>query len=210
MATQEAAHVPAAPAPTWDTFALSVLYGAGLAVAVMDRSGRLSLLSPALQRLLHQPYRPVTAAEFPEAFHLYGQGGNVRLRPEDVPLQRAAGTRSPQTGILCLKVPGLPPRHLMWNAFPLTTDSGEAHGAFAVVTDLTTLVADPASGDLGHDIVETVNHTLRTPLTLVRGYAELLAEQRLDLPPEVQHSLASLLRATKRLDDAVTWVCGMV
>jgi hypothetical protein len=207
MATLEAAAVPAAPAPTWDTFALSVLYGAGLAVAVTDPSGRLSLLSPALQRLLHQPYRPVTADEFPDAFHLYGQGGNVRLRPEDVPLHSAATTRSPQTGLLCLKVPGLPPRHLLWTAFPLTTDAGEGQGAFAVVTDLTTLVAGP---ELGPDLVETVNHHLRTPLTVVLGYAELLAEQNLDLPPEVQRCLASLLRATKRLDDAVTWVCGMV
>jgi hypothetical protein len=124
MATQEAADVPAALAPTWDTSALSVVYGTGLAVAVTDRSGRLSRLSPALERLLHQPFRPVTADEFPDAFHLHGQGGNVRLRPEDVPLCRAATTRSPQTGLLCLKVPGLPPRHLLWNAFPLTTDSG--------------------------------------------------------------------------------------
>jgi hypothetical protein len=201
MPTREA---PAPAAPTWDTFALSVLCEAGLAVAVADRSGRLSLLSPALQRLLHQPYRPVTADSFLEEFHLYGQGGKTRPEPEHVPLLRAARTGTNRTGILCLRVPGLPQRRLLWNAHPLATAVGQAHGAFAVVSDVT----DRAGGEFGCEIAETVNH-LRTSLTLVLQHAELLADRHADLPAQVQCALTALLRATPLLDHSVSLVRGL-
>ncbi len=59
-------------------------------------------------------------------------------------------------------------------------------------------------------LLESVNHHLRTPLTVVLGHAELLAERESDLPLGVGQSLACLLRAAQRLDDVVGGVCDLM
>lgn len=57
---------------------------------------------------------------------------------------------------------------------------------------------------------ESVNHHLRTPLTVVLGHAELLTDPERELPPEVRESLECLLRAAQRLDDVVGGVCHLM
>ncbi|GAW49615.1 Carboxylate-amine ligase KEK_15728 [Nocardioides sp. PD653] len=47
---------------------------AGLAVAVLDASGQLSMMSPGLENLLHRPVAIVSAESLAEVFHLYGDG----------------------------------------------------------------------------------------------------------------------------------------
>ncbi|WP_172826045.1 sensor histidine kinase [Friedmanniella luteola] len=56
----------------------------------------------------------------------------------------------------------------------------------------------------------SVNHHLRTPLTVVLGHAELLTDREDELPPEVRQSLACLLRAAERLNDVVVEVCALL
>ncbi|MET0914966.1 MAG: HAMP domain-containing sensor histidine kinase [Jiangellaceae bacterium] len=58
--------------------------------------------------------------------------------------------------------------------------------------------------------MESVNHHLRTPLTMVVGHAELLVDEGAELPPEVQQSLAAMLRAARRINDVIHGVCDLV
>lgn len=59
-------------------------------------------------------------------------------------------------------------------------------------------------------LMGSVNHHLRTPLTVVLGYAELLIDREQELPPEVRQSLACILRAAERLNDVVVGVCDLI
>jgi nitrogen fixation/metabolism regulation signal transduction histidine kinase len=178
---------------------------AGLAVAVLDGSGHLSMLSPGLERLLHRQFEAVPAESLPEVFHLYGEGGARLLRPEEVPIVRAAQGEVVEDAIVTVRAPGKPVRHLRVNATPMVGQDGEVQGAWAVMTDVTSLVA-AARGELSRSLAETVNHSLRTPLTTILGNAELLIDQLDDFPPGAARSLDAVWRAGQQLNDVVTWI----
>lgn len=194
------------PVPPVDPAALRTLVcRAGLAVAVLDGCGRLSMLSPGLERLLNRPFEVVPAESLAEAFHLHGEGGARLLQPHEVPIVRAARGEVVEDAIVTVKAPGQPVRHLRVNATPIEGLDGEKQGAWAVMTDVTSLVA-AARGELNRSLAETVNHNLRTPLTTMLGHTELLIDQQDDFSPDVVHSLDALWRAGQRLNDVVTWI----
>jgi signal transduction histidine kinase len=192
--------------PWVDSAALeTLLCRAGLAVAVVDRSGRLSMLSPGSELLLQRPFAAVPAEALAEVFHLYSEGGVRLLEACEVPIVRALHGEVVEDAIVTVKVPGQPVRHLRVNATPLVGLKGERQGAWAVMSDVTSLVA-AARGELNRSLAETVNHNLRTPLAVILGHAELLMGQQDGLPPESTRSLEALWRAGQRLKEVVTWI----
>jgi signal transduction histidine kinase len=197
---------PRAPVPSIDPASLKTLVcRAGLAVAVLDGSGWLSMLSPGLERLLNRPFEIVHAESIAEAFHLYADGGARLLQPHEVPIVRASRGEVVEDAIVTVRAPGQPVRHLRVNATPIVGPDGERQGAWAVMTDVTALVA-AARGELNRSLAETVNHNLRTPLTTMLGHAELLSDHEQDLSPDAAFSLEALMRAGRRLEDVVTWI----
>jgi two-component system phosphate regulon sensor histidine kinase PhoR len=71
--------------------------------------------------------------------------------------------------------------------------------------------AHTAEGHLfTRELVERVNHHLRTPLTVVLCHAELLAEHEHDVPAAIHASHMAVLRAAQRLSDVVHGVCDLV
>lgn len=203
MPTQEDAFDP----DLWvDSSALQTLMcRAGLAFAVLDGSGRLSMLSPGSELLLQQPYVDVPAESLAEVFHLYGEGGTRPLRTDEVPIVQASLGKVVENAIVTVKMPGQPVRHLRVNATPILGINGERQGAWAVMTDVTSLVA-AARGELNRSLAETVNHNLRTPLTVILGQAELLLDHQDELSPEGARSLQALWQASQRLHEVVTWI----
>jgi signal transduction histidine kinase len=195
-----------ASVPPLDPAALqTLLCRAGLAVAVLDGRGRLSMLSPRLEQLLHRSFEVVPAESLAEFFHLYGEGGARLLQPGEVPIVRASRGEVVDDAIVTVRAPGQPVRHLRVNASPVVGLNGERQGAWAVMTDVTSLVA-AARGELNRSLAETVNHNLRTPLTTMLGHAELLLDEQDDFPPGAARSLDALWRAGQRLNDVVTWI----
>lgn len=196
--------------PWVDSAALETLMcRAGIAVAVLDASGCLSMLSPGSEHLLQRPFSAVPAESLAEAFHLYSEGGGRPLHPHEVPIVRASHGEVVENAIVTVKAPGQPVRHLRVNATPIVGPHEEQQGAWAVMTDVTSLVA-AARGELNRSLAETVNHNLRTPLTTVLGHAELLMDQQAELPPEAAGSLDALWRAGQRLNDVVTWISDWI
>jgi signal transduction histidine kinase len=192
--------------PPVDPAALQTLMcRAGLAVAVLDASGQLAMMSPGLESLLHRPFAVMPAESLAETFHLYGDGGARPLRPDEVPIVRASRGEVVEDAIVTVRTPGQPVRHLRVNATPMVGLDGERHGAWAVMTDVTSLVA-AARGELSRSLAETVNHNLRTPLTTMLGHAELLLDQQDELPAGATASLQAVWRAGQRLNDVVTWI----
>ena len=183
----------------------TLLCRAGLAVAVMDGSGRLSMLSPGSELLLQRPFAAVPAESLAEVFHLYSEGGTRLLQPHEVPIVRASRGEVVEDAIVTVKAPGQPVCHLRVNATPIVGPDGARLGAWAVMTDVTSLVA-AARGELNRSLAETVNHNLRTPLTTILGHAELLMDQQDDFPPEATPSVEAVWRAGQRLNEVVTWI----
>lgn len=198
------------PSSSVDPAALQALVcRAGLAVAVLDRSERLAMVSPGLEQLLQRPFVDVAAESLAQEFHLYREDGGRILRPDEVPIVRAARGEVVEDALVTVRTPGQPVRHLRVNATPIVGPQGERQGAWAIMTDVTTLVA-AARGELSRSLAETVNHNLRTPLTTVLGHAELLLDQHDDLPPQAVSSVEKLWRAGQRLNDVVTWISGWI
>jgi signal transduction histidine kinase len=192
--------------PWVDSAALETLMcRAGLAIAVMDGAGHLSMLSPGLELLLQKPFVAVPADSLAEVFHLYSEGGARLLRPDEVPIVQALRGEVVENAIVTVKTPGQSVRHLRVNATPIVGIHGEQQGAWAVMTDVTSLVA-AARGELNRSLAETVNHNLRTPLTIILGHAELLLDQQDDFSAEAIRSLHALWRAGQRLGEVVTWI----
>ncbi|MCW2831139.1 MAG: signal transduction histidine kinase, partial [Aeromicrobium sp.] len=173
--TQEA--LPGSVPPVHPAALQTLMCRAGLAVAVLDATGHLSMLSPGLEHLLQRPFTVVPAESLAEVFHLYTEGGARLLHADEVPIVRASRGEVVDDAIVTVRAPGQPVRHLRVNATPIVGVNGERQGAWAVMTDVTSLVA-AKHGELSRSLAETVNHNLRTPLTTMLCHVELLRDQR--------------------------------
>ncbi|WP_460968413.1 histidine kinase dimerization/phospho-acceptor domain-containing protein [Pedococcus soli] len=195
--------LPASAQPVDPAALQALMCRSGLAVAVLGGAGWLSMLSPGLEHLLHQPFAAVRAESLAEVFHLYTEGGDRVLQPHEVPIVRASRGEVVEDATVTVRAPGQPVRHLRVNATPIVGLDGEQQGAWAVITDVTSLVA-AARGELNRSMAETVNHNLRTPLTTILGHAELLIDQQDEFPPGAARSLEAVWRAGHHLKDVVT------
>jgi signal transduction histidine kinase len=92
--------------------------------------------------------------------------------------------------------------HLRCNASPMEDDSADIAGAIVFVQDVT---AEVAARQLATDerrlLLERVHHEIRTPLTTLLGYAEMLHESTAEMPYQVQFALEAIDRAGDRLRD---------
>jgi PAS domain S-box-containing protein len=81
---------------------------------------------------------------------------------------------------------------------PVLTKIGEFSGIVVVLTDVTETVE---AKQAGNDFVHHVNHEMRTPLTAVKGFSELLRRQISDrLVDQEQHFLRIIQDNADRLD----------
>jgi len=81
---------------------------------------------------------------------------------------------------------------------PVLTKIGEFSGVVVVLRDITEMVEAKQSGN---DFIHHVNHEMRTPLTAVKGFSELLRRQTSDrLVDQEQHFLRVIQDNADRLD----------
>jgi signal transduction histidine kinase len=60
------------------------------------------------------------------------------------------------------------------------------------------------------ELVAAANHALRTPLTVIAGYADLLLEDAANLTPEQREWLERITANTGRLEDAIEAVVAVL
>jgi hypothetical protein len=58
--------------------------------------------------------------------------------------------------------------------------------------------------------VETLEHHLQTPRTVIVGRTEMLIDHGSRSPADAYHSLENVLRAGRRLCDAIVGICDLV
>src|SRR5680860_1587180 len=99
---------------------LTTLFGrTHLGLAACDASGEMTFLSPALQELLGQPFRPHAEAEQVERYHLSEGDGSTRLRAEEVPLARARLGETVTDAVICSRSNTGNLLYLLCNALPV-------------------------------------------------------------------------------------------
>jgi signal transduction histidine kinase len=99
---------------------------------------------------------------------------------------------------------------LRCNASPLVGPDGAITGAIVLVQDVTgERAAHERQAELRDRLLETVNHHLRTPVTKLLGYAEVLADNGDALPPETRRAVAAILGAAEELGTLLETVSGL-
>lgn len=158
-------------------------------VLVVDRYGDLVLANPSAERLLELSQSPVNRDELPKALR---NEGLVEVLNESR-LRTAASRR--RTEEVQLDVDGKP-RWYCVTASTVVDEKGESTGAVAVLHDVTR--AHDLQGRYA-DFVSAVSHELKTPLSGIKAYAELLVDGEAT-EPSVQEELFGVIDAqTDRL-----------
>jgi hypothetical protein len=170
-----ASGLPSASEPASAAFEAALYY--------LDLRGRLlHLLNETARRLQGQGF-PALGHE-PALGYLRTAAGE-RVRPEDLPLARAAREARPVEAAFILMRPGKPDCHVLWSAAPLGAPGG---GATAV---LATACLGPPPPDW--QALAGLAHDLRTPLQSVRLLSSALVH-----PTAPEEGLALLQSAAER------------
>ncbi len=183
-----------------------------LALAVCDAEGRVSMSTPALQRIVGFAAEGLTLEAVDHSVAVYEASGQRRLEPQELPLARALTGQVVKDQLCCLRRTDGALVVLRCNAAPLRDDRGTVRGAIVLVQDVTvehTALANHAQ--LRDRLITTVNHELRTPMTLILGHAELLMDA-LDDPALApwRQSITALARAGDQLAELADTITFLI
>lgn len=170
-------------------------------LAISDAQGVVELCSPALDAMLGRPtLKGRDQDEWTSAYNVHAADGVTPLKPEDFPLVRAVtGEVVTDAVIVSIREDGRR-LYLRCNASPLRDESDEIVGAVVLVQDVTAeQTAHEAQIQLREQLVETVSHEIRTPLAKIIGHAELIQDQRAELPAPIHKSLDTIVSAADEL-----------
>lgn len=173
-----------------------------LALAASDADGTLTMMTPALERLLGRATEPMREDDLPGELNLYYEDGRTPLRVEDMPIARARAGEQVIDAVVTARPDDRSDRvlYLRCNGTPLKGDDGRIRGALLLVQDVTEeWLVRAHEAELRERLIVTVNHELRTPVTKLLGHAEVLQEVRGEMPPWAQRSLDAVMRASVEL-----------
>ncbi|GAA1148901.1 ATP-binding protein [Nocardioides aquiterrae] len=189
----------------------TLLAQTGLLVAASDAAGRIAFLSPGMQELFELPFEPVPEDEITARFRLFTHDGSAPLPTDDVPLVRAGRGEIVRDALIASRTSSGRLLYLRCNASPLTAPDGTPNGAIVLVQDVTgERSALERQSELRGQLLETINHHLRTPVTNLLGYAEILDDQRAGVPPEAERALDAVLRAAGTLGTLLETISALL
>lgn len=170
-------------------------------LAVSNAEGVVELCSPALDAMLGRPTLQGRDQEgWTSDYDVRAADGVTPLQPEDFPLVRAVHGEVISDAVIVSIRPDGRRLYLRCNASPLRDDDDELVGAVVLVQDVTAeRTAHEAQIQLREQLVETVNHEIRTPLAKIIGHAELIQDEREDLPPAIHKSVDTIVSAAAEL-----------
>ncbi len=121
------------------------------------------------------------------------------LPPEETPFARALRGETVRGYVMRLSGGDGEARWVSASAAPIESPEGERFGAVSTFTDITALRGLQQERE---DLLHTVSHDLRTPLTVIQGQAQLLLRQLRALQggDKVRRSAESILTASRRMN----------
>jgi PAS domain S-box-containing protein len=181
----------------------AILSQAADGIMMSDPTGRITFVNEAAHQIHGAPAYP-EGRTYAERYTLVGESG-VPLNPGTSPLLRAA-------------VHGEPAVNLEWiirrtdgrdviaqgNATPVIAEDGSRLGAVLTVRDITAQRRFEAEKD---DFLSAAAHDLRTPLTTIKGHAQIL-QKRLQRGDGVD--VENLQRGLHRIDSSATRMISLV
>ncbi|XYI00972.1 AAA family ATPase [Sorangium sp. So ce1128] len=172
-------------------------------VFVVDRTGRVTLANHAAARLagLASPDEArVPIVELARRLR-FDRPNGTPYEAEQIPLVRALGGETVALDEGTISLPGAErTRYVHTSASPMRDAAGQVVGAVAVARDVTELVELDRLKD---QFLRVAAHELKTPVTVIMGYAEMLLRTAMELPPRQRRILDGLLRGTERIERIV-------
>ncbi|WP_427129794.1 sensor histidine kinase [Pseudarthrobacter sp. S9] len=174
----------------------TILDTVDVGIVAVDADGR-RLLTNSWQALLEASAAPPACPEAAEEGELMltGQDRTTPLPLERRPIRRALGGESFADYLVCFgEAPAS--RVVSTGARPLKNDDGDFRGAVVVFNEVTGLVDALAAKD---DVVSTVSHEFRTPLTSIIGNLDLVLGDTEDLASPTVRRIEVAQRNAERL-----------
>ncbi len=172
------------------------------AVLVYDREGRLALMNAAGEELLagRNVVLGDTIGEVTRKAGLTDARGRP-LRAEEAGASRALRGERVDNLEEDLPTASGSPRHLLISAMPLRSND-QVQGVVVVYRDITYI---RELERMRAEFLSMVSHELRSPLTSVLGYAQLLERQALkgEPPRDLEKRLSVIVEQTKRVNALV-------
>ena len=176
-------------------------------VAVCDARGVITHVNEASGRLSGMVRSGVvgrTLEEYASLADLHRMDGE-RLHGPDLPLGRALA------GETVVNAPSWSTRtgHKLFfrcNAAPIRDSSGEVTGAVAVERDVSDIIELDTMRD---QFIRVAAHELKTPVAIMKGYADLLLRSSDQLPPTLRGGAQAIDRGAKRIDRLVGDLLGV-
>ncbi|MDB4937367.1 MAG: hypothetical protein JWP87_4339 [Labilithrix sp.] len=170
-------------------------------VVVCDAGGHITHINEAETRLTGVEPKQVLAhtlgdyAKLLDLRHLDA----TPFGPEELPLARALA------GETVMSAPFVSERtgrkvYMRCNATAIRDAAGEIIGAVAVDRDVSQVFEFDVLKD---QFIRVAAHELKTPVAIMKGYAELILRSAQDLPPVLAGSLQAIDRGAKRIDRLV-------
>ena len=167
-------------------------------VIACDSSLGITLMNHAARRLLGiEPGESCSLDTLMERLQLRFPDGR-RTERQDLPIVQALSGGALTQGTLVIEVPGGPREtHVHAVAAPIRDSEGRIVAAVAVFRDVTGAI------ELDHvkdQFLKVTAHELKTPITIMKSYAQLALRQGEGLPPALRRTLEGINRGADRID----------
>jgi len=170
-------------------------------VVVCDAHGRITHVNEAETRLSGVASTDVLGRSLAEYAQIVGPRhlDDTALAAEELPLARALSGETVMNAAFWTERGG---RKIFMrsNATPIRGASGEIVGAVSVERDVSSAVEFDKLKD---QFIRVAAHELKTPVAIMKGYADLLLRSSERLPPALAGSLEAIERGAGRIDRLV-------
>ena len=174
-----------------------VLNAVDFGVIAFDRTGEVTVVNRAYRQALADFGTNAEAIAHPV---VYQGDGVTRYSEEDRPINRALGGQAFDNLIAWVGEPGERRAAYSVSARVLHDREGQYDGGVVVVTDITKELEAIRARD---DLVGSVSHELRSPLTSILGYLDLIREDD-EIPDETRRMIDVAYANSERLLVIVT------
>lgn len=180
----------------------AILEHIGYGVVTVDHEGKIVQVNPAALDMLGQTHKHLSGRKIADVLKLCGHRGNAL---EGVhPVMQSIKTRSVMRSSASVHTNI---RRTDDTLIPITfvvsplIEGKKLFGGILVFQDIS---EERRLDYLKSEFVSLASHQLRTPLSSIRWYAELLAEQKQSLSAEQREYLREMQRSTKRMATLLT------
>jgi PAS domain S-box-containing protein len=177
-----------------------ILEAASDGIVTLDRDGRYTYANASAERILGIKRAQILQREFNEASWKLTTIKGQPLLSEETPFKRALQDGQAVYDLKCMvERPDGEKIVIATNAAPLYDTKGQVEGVVGIITDIT---EQHELQERNNAFLHTIAHDLRSPLTVIKGYAEFLQEtlQALRVESTTLQCVEEVLKSSEKMD----------